>query len=234
MSSSLRLALATPEEVIEPGSSREVLEPAPVRVILADDHASARGDLRALLEPEDHVEVVAEATDVAGLLRQMEAQPADVIVLDLQLVRRSRIDVIRRLRQATSARLIMLTVERSGPLAHRLLHGGASAVVLKDRIESDLGAAVQSVARGEQFVSPILSGSLASVRRNLEADELTPRETEVLRLIALGYTSAEIARLLQVSRRTIDSHRANIHRKLGLTTRAELVHFALGRRLIGN
>jgi two-component system response regulator NreC len=105
--------------------------------------------------------------------------------------------------------------------------------VLKDRADTELLTAIRCAARGEEYISPRIAARLDALRRATDGDGLSPRENEVLRLIALGHTSAEIAAKLQLSRRTVESHRIRIYRKLGLTTRAQLVQFALARRLIG-
>src|SRR5262249_54225718 len=128
--------------------------------------------------------------------------------------------------------IVVLTMEQSPAFARQAIDAGAVAFVMKDRADSELPEATRRAARGEEYVSPHVAAGLDALRRTV-GDGLSPRETEVLRLIALGPTSAEIARKLHLSRRTIETHRASIHRKLGLPTRAELVQFALRRHLIG-
>jgi len=127
----------------------------------------------------------------------------------------------------------VLTMEQSPAFAQRALESGAVGFVLKDRADTELPAAVRRAMRGEEYVSPRVAAGLEARRRVVDEDGLSPRETEVLRLIALGYTSTEIACMVHLSRRTIETHRANIHRKLGLSTRAQLVDLALRRHLIG-
>jgi two-component system response regulator NreC len=206
----------------------------PIRVVVADDHALVRRSLRLLLAGEDDVEVVAEACDIATVLRHVHGHAPHVLVLDLQTPGGSSIEAIRRLHElAPKLAIIVLTMEQSPAFAQRALASGAVGFVLKDRADTELPSAVRHAVRGEEYVSPRVAAGLAARRRVVEEDGLSPRETEVLRLIALGYTSTEIACMVHLSRRTIETHRANIHRKLGLSTRAQLVDLALRRHLIG-
>ncbi|MGZ4187620.1 MAG: response regulator [Solirubrobacteraceae bacterium] len=209
-------------------------ESAPIRVVLADDHALVRRSLRLLLDGEDGVDVVAEACDIATVLRHVHGHAPNVLVLDLQTPGGSSIEAIRRLHELVpGVAIVVLTMEESPAFAQRALDSGAVGFVLKDRADTELPTAVRRAVQGEEYVSPRVAAALDARRRVVDGDGLSPRETEVLRLIALGYTSAEIARLVHLSRRTIETHRASIHRKLGLSQRAELVQLALRRHLIG-
>lgn len=123
-------------------------------------------------------------------------------------------------------------METSPLLAQQTLDAGAVGFVLKDRADGELAAAVRNAAAGREYVSPHVAAGLDVLRRAVGSDTLSPRETEVLRLVALGYTSAEIAEKLHLSRRTVETHRASIYCKLGLTTRAQLVQYALRRQLL--
>jgi two-component system response regulator NreC len=206
----------------------------PIKVVLADDHAAVRRSLRLLLDGEDGVDVVGEAGDLRTAARHVHGHAPDVLVLDLQMPGGSSIGVIRRLReQVPITEIVVLTMEQSAAFAQRALDAGAVGFVLKDRADTELPAAVRRAAEGRKYVSPRVAAGLDALRRTISGDGLSPRETEVLRLIALGHTSAEIARRLELSRRTIETHRASVLRKLGLSTRAELVDVALRRRLIG-
>lgn len=208
--------------------------PDRIRVVLADDHSLVRRSLRLLLDNEDDLDVVGEAENIGGVVRHVHGHAPNVLVLDLQMPGGSSIEAIRRLRERVpQTEIVVLTMERSPAFAQRAIDAGAVGFVLKDRADMELPEAVRRAARGEEFVSPHVAAGLDALRRTVNGDGLSPRETEVLRSIALGYTSAEIAGKLHLSRRTIETHRANIHRKLGLATRAELVHFALRRNLIG-
>jgi two-component system response regulator NreC len=142
--------------------------------------------------------------------------------------------MIRRLReQVPDTEIVVLTMERNPVFAQRALDAGAIGFVLKHKSDAELPQAVRLAARGQEYVSPYVRNGLEGLRRSITGDGLSPRETEVLRLIALGHTNGEIARMLHLSRRTIETHRANIHHKLGLTSRADLVQFALRRHLMG-
>jgi two-component system, NarL family, response regulator NreC len=210
------------------------LHQAAIRVVLADDHAIVRRSLRLLLDGEDDVDVVAEASDLATVARHVHGHAPHVLVLDLQMPGGSSIELIRGLRErAPGTQIVVVTMERSPAFAQRALDTGAAGFVLKDRADTELPEAVRCASRGEGFVSPQVAAGLDALRRAVNDDGLSPRETEVLRLVALGHTSDEIARRLHLSRRTVETHRASIHRKLRLDTRAELVHFALRRHLIG-
>jgi len=206
----------------------------PIRVVLADDHAMVRRNLRLLLDTEEDVEVIAEACDLETVIRDVNHHLPRVLVLDLRLPNGSSIETIRRLRVETpDTEIIVLTMVESPLFAHQAMDAGAVGFVLKHRADSELLSAIRCAARGDEYVSTRIAAGLDGLRRAMSGDGLSPREIEVLRLIALGHTSVEIAAKCHLSRRTVETHRARIHRKLGLTTRAELVRFALQRRLIG-
>jgi len=229
MTANLQL-LASPKKADGPLE----LNAPPIRVVLADDHALVRRSLRLLLDCEEDVDVVAEAESVGSVVRHVHGHSPHVLVLDLQMPGGSSIETIRQLRRrAPETEIVVLTMERSPAFAQRAIDTGAVGFVLKDRADIELPEAVRRAARGEEYVSPEVAAGLDALRRTVNGDGLSPRETEVLRSIALGYTSAETAQKLHLSRRTVETHRAKIHRKLGLATRAELVQFALRRHLIG-
>jgi len=205
----------------------------PIRVLLADDRDTFRHSLRLVLAGEEGVEVVGEAGDIATVVRDVRKHLPNVVVLDLQLPDGSSLDAIRSLREhSPDTELVVLTMQASPAFARQVLDAGAAAFVLKEHADSDLPLAVRAAARGTEFVSPGVEPRLRAMRRAGGDDGLTPREVEVLQLTALGHTGAEISALLSVSRRTVEAHRARIYGKLGLTTRAELVRYALGRKLI--
>ena len=206
-----------------------------IKVILADDHPAVRRNLRLLLDREEDVEVIAEAVDISSVMRILHDCRPHVLVLDLRLPNGSSTEAIRRLRAAApNTEIVVLTMEKSSAFAQQALDAGAIGFVLKDRADDELPRAVRRAARGEEYVSVRVAAALEAMRESAGEDGLSPRETEILRLIALGYTSAEIAQQLSLSRRTVETHRARIHNKLGLGTRAQLVRHALGRHLIGN
>jgi two-component system response regulator NreC len=147
----------------------------------------------------------------------------------------SGIATIRRLRaQVPDTEIVVLTMEESPAFAQQALDAGAVGFVVKDHADHELPLAVRQALRGDEYVSPRLATRLDALRAAGRGNGLSPRETEVLRLIALGHTSAEIADKLSLSRRTVETHRARIHHKLGLETRAQPVRYALGRNLIGS
>jgi two-component system response regulator NreC len=204
-------------------------------VILADDHVVARRNLRVVLEHEDGVEVTAEAADLSTVIRNVAGHLPRVLVLDLRLANGSSIATIRRLReQVPATEIVVLTMEESPAFAQQTLDAGAIGFVAKDRADHELPIAVRRAARRLEYVSPRLAARLEALRTAANGDGLSSRETEVLRLIALGHTSAEIANKLSLSRRTVETHRARIHNTLRLTTRAQLVGYALARHLIGS
>ena len=209
-------------------------ERLPITVVLADAHAMFRRTLRRLLDVEKTVSVVDEASDLPSAIEYVQRRRPRVLVLDLDIPSGSTIEVIRQLRtQLPWTEIVVLTTEESAFVAKQLLAAGALAFVFKDRAETELLEAVHRAAHGEEFVSPRVAAGLDVLRQTADGGVLSPREVEILRLIALGYTSAEIAAKLHLSRRTVETHRARVFQKLELRTRAELVRFALDRHLIG-
>jgi two-component system, NarL family, response regulator NreC len=190
--------------------------------------------LRRLLDVEESVSVIDEAADLPSEIDHVRRRRPRVLVLDLDMPNGSMIDAIRQLRtEMPRTEIVVLTTEESALVAQQLLAAGAIGFVFKDGAEAELPEAVHRAALGEEFVSPSVAAGLEVLRRTVDGGLLSPREVEILRLIALGYTSAEIAAKLHLSRRTVETHRARIFQKLELKTRAELVRFALDRHLIG-
>jgi len=223
MPSHLRLAGRAPEEAA-----------ASIRVVLAEGHAVMRRGLRQLLDDEQDVTVIAEAGDLEAVSRQVQRHRPQVLVLDLGMPDGSSIEAIGELRgRVPETQIVVLTSDDSPVFARRAFTAGALGCVTKDLADEELGPAVHAARRCEEYVSPRMAAPLDALKRTLTDNRLTQREVEVLRLIALGHTSAEIADKLHLSPRTIETHRAHICRKLGLRTRAGLVRYALQRRLIG-
>ena len=215
-----------------PTASREAHEA--ITVVLADDHALMRRSLRRMLEEQPEVDVVAEAGELMTAGREVGGRHPQVLVLDLNMRGGASIEAIRSLSERSPhTAIVILTMEDSPVFAQRALAAGALGVVSKDLADEELPEAVRSAAGGAQFLSPRVAARLEALQQALTDNKLTQREVEVLRLIALGHTSVEIARQLHLSPRTIETHRAHIHRKLGLVTRAELVRYALRRGLVG-
>jgi two-component system response regulator NreC len=204
-----------------------------IKIILADDHAVMRQNLRLLLDGEADIDVIAETDSLSAVIANVHARRPDVLVLDLGMSSRgSGIAALDKLsREMRDMSIVVLTMNDDPAFARRVLDNGALGLVLKEMADSDLPAAVREASRGKRYVSPLLAAKLNGGKQN-DSDFLTPREREVLRLIALGYTSVEIAQKLELSPRTIETHRARIHRKLNLDTRAQLVRYAMQHELM--
>ena len=193
-----------------------------------------RRALRLLLEGQGGIEVIGEAGDVSSAIHHVRRHEPHVLVVDLQAANGSSVEAIRALHaHAPGTGIVVVTMERSPLFAQRVIDAGASGLVLKDLADKELSEAVRRAAHGRRYLSPRVSAALDDQLRARAADGLSVREIEVLRLIALGYTSREIAAALHLSPRTVETHRARIHRKLGLRSRHELVDHALRRGLIG-
>jgi len=204
-----------------------------IRIVLADDHEVVRSGLRLLLENEDDLEVVAEARDVESTRRYVRGHHPRILVLDLNMPGASGVETIPGIREEFPAtQIVVLTAEREPGLARQALGAGALGYVLKDAAKYELVEAVRDAAAGNSFLDPRLSALLASGRMNKGPVGLSERETGVLALIALGHTNAEIAQQLYLSVRTVESHRSHIQLKLQLSTRAELVRYALEHGLL--
>ena len=203
--------------------------------MLADDHAVVRSGLRLLLDTEAGMRVLAEAGTVDDALRMTRAHRPDVLVLDLNMPGgpgTSSLDAMPDLvRDSPSTAVVVLTMQADPEFARRALSSGAAAYVLKESADTELIEAVRLAAVGESYLNPRLGAQLAAAPAT-PPDDLSPRELEILRLIALGHTNADIAEQLYLSVRTVESHRAHIQQKLRLTTRAELVRHALDRGLL--
>jgi two-component system, NarL family, response regulator NreC len=203
-----------------------------IRIVLADDHEMVRSGLRLLLENEPDLEVVAEASDVESARRYVRGHHPEVLVLDLNMPGGSGLETIPSIRDESPAtQIVVLTAHREPAFARQALGAGALGYVLKDAADDELVEAVRSAVAGERFLDPRLGALLAS-ESSRGPDGLSEREVGVLRLIALGHTNVEIAQQLYLSVRTVETHRAHIQHKLRLSTRAELVAYALERGLM--
>ena len=208
---------------------------SPTRIVLADDHAIVRSALRALLEAETEFEVVAEAGDVDESVRKVLAYKPDAIVLDLSMPGGSSLTAIPRMLEVSPAtRIVVLTMENDPRFAREALRAGALGFVLKEAADAELVAAVRAALSGQRYLNPQLGGLIAAAPETPPGppDNLTEREVEVLKLVALGYTNAEISQQLYLSVRTVESHRAHIQQKAGRSTRAELVAYARAHGLM--
>ncbi|UJA21830.1 response regulator transcription factor [Thermoleophilia bacterium SCSIO 60948] len=196
-------------------------------VIIADDHEIVRDGVALILDAEPDIEVVAEVGDIESAKRRTAGLKPTVLVLDLSLGDESSIPAIPEiLKRAPETRIVALTMHDDPSFAREALNMGASGFVIKDAAGRELVDAIRQVVDGGSYVHPALGARLASVQDGPPGG-LTSRETEVLGLIALGYTNPEIAERLVLSVRTIETHRASIQRKLGATSRSELVRFAI-------
>jgi two-component system response regulator NreC len=204
-----------------------------IRIVLADDHAVVRSGLRLLLDAEHDFEVVAEAGDVESAARYVRGHHPAVLVLDLNMPGGSSLAAIPRIREsAPETQIVILTMQEEPAFARQALSAGAIGYVLKEAADAELVEAVRRAATGETYLNPRLGARLAAEPAVGAPDDLSEREVDVLRLIALGHTNAEIAEQLYLSVRTVETHRAHIQQKLRLTSRAELVRYALERGLV--
>ena len=204
-----------------------------IRIVLADDHIVVRHGLRMLLDAEPGLEVVAEADDVEGAKRYVRGHHPNVLVLDLNMPGSSSLEAIPVIReQAPDTQIVVLTMQQEPAFARHALGAGAIGYVLKEAADEELVEAVRRAAAGESYLNPRLGARLAAEPQSGLPGDLSEREVDVLRLIALGHTNAEVAEQLYLSVRTVETHRAHIQQKLSLSTRAELVQYALEHKLM--
>ncbi|MDT8436560.1 MAG: response regulator transcription factor [Gemmatimonadota bacterium] len=213
---------------------------SPIRILIADDHALVREGIRHVLDEEPGLEVVAEASDGEEALREVAAHQPDVLVLDISMPGLSGLEVVRRLREdGHEARALMLSMHDDTEYVLRAVRAGAAGYLLKDDAGPGLlRQAVRAVHRGDSFFSPAVAARLTdALRRDPRAasdplEALTGREREVLRLVAAGRSNKQIASELGISRRTVESHRESLMRKLEIRTVAGLTRFALEHDLL--
>jgi two-component system response regulator NreC len=208
-----------------------------ITIVLADDHVVVRRGLRLVLESEQGMEVVAEAGDVADALHKVRAHRPSVLVLDLNMPGEPSLPAIPQFLQGCpDTAIVVLTMQEDPAFAREALRSGALAYVLKEAADDELVEAVRAAARGDTYLNPRLGARLAAEPPTPAGppDDLSEREVEVLRLIALGHTNAEIGKQLYLSVRTVETHRSHIQQKLRRTSRAELVRYAIDNGLVGN
>jgi two-component system, NarL family, response regulator NreC len=206
-----------------------------ITIVLADDHRVVRAGLRMLLDAEPDMQVVSEAGDISLTERRVVAYHPRVLVLDVNMPEGSSITAIPRiLKSAPSTRIVVLTMQTDSQLARDALRAGATGFVLKEAAEDELIQAVRYAAQGRTYLNPELGARLAAEGPGTAGppDDLSARELEVLRLIALGHTNSEIAAQLFLSVRTVESHRAHIQQKTQRGSRAELVAYAREHDLV--
>lgn len=203
-----------------------------VTIVLVDDHAVVRGALKALLDGQSDLEVVGEAGDIASARAAVAERQPRVLVLDVTLPDGLAVDAVPELRrESPETAIVLLTMERDPTLARRALDAGAEGYLFKDSAHLELIEAVRAAAVGERHLPPAVA---AGLKREEDDDHpvLSPRETEVLKLMALGHTNREIGEQLSLSVRTVETHRAHIQQKLGLSSRPDLTRYALANGLI--
>ncbi len=208
-----------------------------IRVLIVDDHAVVRSGLRRVLDAEPDIEAVAEAADADRAVFEAIEHKPDVVLLDVTMPGKSGIEGIPALLQAApETKVLMLSMQDDPHYLREAFEAGARGYVLKEAADTEVVDAVRAVAAGERYVHPALGAKLVQAeseeRRRAEEDPLSDREREVLRLLALGHTNQEIAKMLYISVRTAETHRAHIMQKLRLSSRAELVRYALTEGLL--
>jgi two-component system response regulator NreC len=207
------------------------------KVLIVDDHAVVRSGLRLLIDAEDDLETAGEAASAREAIFEARSLKPDVILLDVVMPEQSGLDAIPQLvHENPDAKVLVLSMQDEPRYVREAFETGASGYVLKEAADSELVAAIREVAKGGRYVHPELGARLVAAeteeRRRAEEDPLSEREREVLRLLALGHTNQEIAKQLFISVRTAETHRAHIMQKLRLSSRAELVRYALDQGLL--
>jgi DNA-binding NarL/FixJ family response regulator len=216
------------------------MTPLKTRILLADDHAVVRRGLRMVLDAQPDLEVVAEAGDGLEAVRAALAQEVDLAILDITMPRLTGLHAARELRRRRpELRILMLSMHENERYLYEALKAGAVGYVAKAVADRDLVEACRAAMRGEKFVypgetTPLVKELLSRAREDLpmREDPLTPREQEVVKLVAEGYSSKEIATALVISEKTVERHRANILEKLDMRSRVDLTRYAIRRGLV--
>jgi two-component system response regulator NreC len=208
-----------------------------VRILIVDDHAVVRAGLRLLLDAEPDLEPVGEAGTARDAIFQARSLKPDLILMDVGMPDQNGLEVVPTLlHEHPEVKVLVLSMQDEPQYVRQAFDVGASGYVLKESADADLVTAIHQVARGESYVDPRLGARLVAAERaetrRAEADPLSDREREVLRLLALGHTNQEIAKQLFISVRTAETHRAHIMQKLSLQSRAELVRYALEQGML--
>jgi DNA-binding NarL/FixJ family response regulator len=208
-----------------------------MKILVADDHGIVRAGIRLLLERQSDLQVVAEASDGVEAVEQALAVRPDLCILDVGMPRLTGLQAAREIRShLPQARVLMLSMHDDEHYLFEALKAGASGYVLKREADQDLVGAIRAVGNGEAFLTNAAERSI--IREWMDdgargpAVPLTPREEEVVKLIAEAYTNTQIAEILHLSEKTVESHRANVLRKLGMRDRVELVRYAIKRGLV--
>ena len=211
-----------------------------INILVVDDHAVVRAGLRAVIQSDPDLNIIAEATGGLEALSLIEKAQPDVIVLDLSMPDMDGIMVTKTLHaRYPGIRILILTVHEDEAMLREVMRSGASGYILKHAAEDDLIEAIKLIMQGDIYVDqkmlPALIGHEVSSKTNLDVtvEPLSPREVDILKLIADGYTNRQMGDELGISIRTVEGHRANIYAKLGLRSRVELVRFAKEHGLMG-
>jgi two-component system, NarL family, response regulator NreC len=208
-----------------------------VRILIVDDHAVVRSGLAMLVNAEDDLDVVGEAGSARNAIFEARSTKPDVVLMDVMMPDQSGLEVVPQLlHEFPDAKVLVLSMQDDPRYVREAFEAGARGYVLKEAADTELVAAIREVADGGRYVHPELGARLVAAetaeRRRAEEDPLSDREREVLRLLALGHTNQEIAKELYISVRTAETHRAHIMQKLRLSSRAELVRYALDEGLL--
>lgn len=209
-----------------------------LRILIADDHGILRAGLRALLNGEPELEVVAEASDGEEAMVMVTRHQPDLVLLDMNMPGLNGVETTRALlNHHPELKVLILTVHEDFGLVREALQAGAAGYIIKRAMESELINAIRAIARGEIYVHPAMTRALlespgkdTAVSNN--TDQLTTREVDVLRLLVQGYTNKQIGEKLNISIRTVETHRANVTSKLGINSRVELLRFATQNGLV--
>jgi DNA-binding NarL/FixJ family response regulator len=206
-----------------------------MRVLIADDHGIVRSGIRLLLERQADIEVIGEAADGAEAREMSIRERPDLAILDVKMPKLTGLQATREIKsQAPEVSVLILSMHDDERYLFEALKAGASGYVLKAQADTDLLAAIRAVERGEPFLTPEAQRTLIRdvLERGSSGEELTPREEEIVKLVAEAHTTKEIAAILHLSEKTVENHRANAMRKLGMRDRVELVRYAIRRGLI--
>ncbi len=210
-----------------------------IRILIADDHAVVRSGLRALLGTDPDLEFVGEAEDGAETLRQVEALRPDLVLLDLTMPHDNGIEIAKQLKEKhPKLTVLFLTMHEDEALLHEALRVGGAGYVIKRAEEAEILQAIHAVSNGDIYVHPSMTRALlhqtitSEHRRGAPVEKLTPRELDVLHLLARGNTNRQTAEVLGLSVRTVENHRANLMGKLGVASRVELVSYAEEHKLL--
>jgi len=211
-----------------------------IRILLADDHTLMRSGIRALLEDEPGLTIIGEAEDGRSAVAQACRLEPDVVIMDIAMPLLNGLEATRQIKQqCPHVRVLILSMHENEEYIRQVLEAGAMGYILKDAAARELISAIRSVYRGEAVLSPAVTRLViedylrwGGTRPQEEADGLSPREREVLQLIAEGYTSKQIAEILSISIKTVQAHRNNLMQKLDLHDRGELIKYAIQKKII--